>query len=117
LTLVRPGIEYNPLPPMIPISACAKGLLGSSISTDKVVIIQKEVFQTVWDRVSDPAPHNQKLFGSRGNCTENLLLQIICRHLVQALGDHHGVALHINNDRPVFRQPGPLAGQMVQNLG
>ena len=29
LTLVRPGIEYSPLPPMIPISACGKGLLGS----------------------------------------------------------------------------------------
>ena len=29
LTLVRPGMEYSPLPPMIPISACGKGLLGS----------------------------------------------------------------------------------------
>src|SRR5450755_163829 len=113
LTLVRPGIEYSPLPPMIPISACAKGLLG--VTSDKVVIIQKEVLLALWDRVSDPVPHDQKLFGS--NHSEDFLLQAVGGRLVQALSDQHGVALHINDDWSVLSQPGPLAGQMIQYIG
>jgi hypothetical protein len=85
----------------------------------------------MWDQVSDPvgrpggpqlfrrskissgAPHRltgsetrshttKKLLGSRGNCSEYFLLQTVGRRLIQALGDQYGVALHINDDRPVL---------------
>ena len=39
-----------------------------------------------------------------GNCCENLLLQIICCRLVEALCHHHGIALHFDDDGAVFSQ-------------
>ena len=47
---------------------------------------------------------------------EKFLLHLFCDFLVQAFGDHDGVALHINHNWTNFGSPRVSAGQTLKRI-
>ncbi len=79
----------------------APGYVGVAESGARIPINPQAATQDVASYVSTM----QTLFRGYGGRCENFLFQLFRCGLINALGDEHGVALHLDDDRPVFGQP------------
>jgi hypothetical protein len=85
-TLLNPGIEYKPLPPMIPISACARNPPCAYLEFCRA--ISQTVDYTRRPRV-EPAPESQLQFAYAifaKHCVAELGCGLIHSVVVQACG-------------------------------
>ena len=63
----------------------------------------------------EPGPH-QNYLAATATAPNTSLSRLSRRRLIKALGDHHGVALHIDDNRPILGQPSSLAHKVVQRV-